>query len=744
MNNQNRGNNPLAPGGCYQPVVEEKLNPTLFNRSREVALTWVGIALTLAAAAMVAAEFGGALWHDVLAQDWGMMAVHALVIGIVAILIYGGLVYQFARLAFIRRLRAHCQSTPPDMESVYQGKAPSVCILVPSYKEERAVVEMTLLSAALQDYPVRRVVLLIDNPPQPGSAEESAELDTMRRLPAEIEALFTAPWHDMQHARASYWQRTVQEQVELRDEFRRLSDLYTKAAAWMQQRIDGLPAQDHAVAVFTDKVLGRQRDRLLQRAHELQALSLADIVNENAARPRQELEYNRLVGLFSVHLSSFERKRYVNLSHEPNKAMNLNSYLGLMGKHFREKRIDGGLMLEEVAEGGFSAPWTDYVITLDADSLLLTDYAQRLVHLMEQPENARIAVVQTPYSAFPGAPGALERISGATTDMQYIIHQGFSGYGATYWVGANALLRRAALEDIVECELERGFPINRYIQDRTVIEDTESTIDLVVKGWQLHNYPERLAYSATPPDFGSLLIQRRRWANGGLLILPKLIRYLTGRTKRKPTFAEGFMRLHYLISIAAVNIGLLILLAFPVTGDTDSLWLPLTALPYFFLYGRDLMHLGYRGSDLLRVYALNLLMIPINLGGVFMSLKQSILKTKIPFGRTPKVQGRTAAPVLYIFAEYALITHWLLGVGLDLAEQRWQHAAFGLANAMLLGYAIVRFVGIRESLQDVRSQTDFRLSRKPLAAPVLAPASVAPSQGVIDSERDEEFVPRRA
>ncbi|TMH25800.1 MAG: hypothetical protein E6H63_14345, partial [Betaproteobacteria bacterium] len=66
-----------------------------------------------------------------------------------------------------------------------------------------------------------------------------------------------------------------------------------------------------------------------------------------------------------------------------------------------------------------------------------------------------------------------------------------------------------------------------------VIEDTESSIDLINRGWQLYNYPERLAFSATPADFGALLIQRRRWANGGLIILPKLLRYLVrgpGRT----------------------------------------------------------------------------------------------------------------------------------------------------------------------------------------------------------------------
>src|SRR3712207_4237577 len=116
--------------------------------------------------------------------------------------------------------------------------------------------------------------------------------------------------------------------------------------------------------------------------------------------------------------------------------------------------------------------------------------------------HSRVAVAQTPYSSFPGSATRLERISGAWTDLQHIVHQGMTQYDATFWVGANAVLRKKALDDIVEVDYDGDFEIRRYIQDRTVIEDTESTIDLGVHGWRLVNYPERLAYSATPPDFG--------------------------------------------------------------------------------------------------------------------------------------------------------------------------------------------------------------------------------------------------
>src|SRR5690606_5256104 len=205
------------------------------------------------------------------------------------------------------------------------------------------------------------------------------------------------------------------------------------------------------------------------------------------------------------------------------------------------------------------------ILTLDADSLLLREYCLRLVHFMEQPGNERVGVTQTPYSSFRGAATRIERLAGATTDLQHILHQGKTHYDATFWVGANAVIRKAALEDIVETETSGGFVVKRYVQDRTVIEDTESSIDLGTHGWSLANHPERLSYSATPPDFGSLVVQRRRWANGGLLIMPKLVRQVRERRARgeRVRLSEILLRVNYMASITWASFGLLFLLAYP-------------------------------------------------------------------------------------------------------------------------------------------------------------------------------------
>ncbi|MGA2409979.1 MAG: hypothetical protein ABSG46_06255, partial [Candidatus Binataceae bacterium] len=66
--------------------------------------------------------------------------------------------------------------------------------------------------------------------------------------------------------------------------------------------------------------------------------------------------------------------------------MNLNGYLGLISSSFREEAGPAGLMLEpcEPERAHLTVPSADYVITLDADSLLLNDYALRLTHIMDR------------------------------------------------------------------------------------------------------------------------------------------------------------------------------------------------------------------------------------------------------------------------------------------------------------------------------------------------------------------------
>jgi cellulose synthase/poly-beta-1,6-N-acetylglucosamine synthase-like glycosyltransferase len=259
----------------------------------------------------------------------------------------------------------------------------------------------------------------------------------------------------------------------------------------------------------------------------------------------------------------------------------------------------------------------------------------------------------------------------------------------------------AALREIAEKTLERGHEIVKFIRDRTLIEDTESTIDLVRKGWRLFNQPERLAFSMTPPDFGSLLIQRRRWANGGLLIVPKLLAYLRQPAKISDRLKEGFMRLHYLISLGPVSMALLVALTVSFDHQVRAFLLLGTGLVYYTVYARDLHLTGYNWCDIFRVFALNLMLIPANLFGMMQSIAQGITGMKPRFGRTPKVRDRTRVPAGYVLAEFSLLAIWCELSISTLIKSGPLGAAFILVHAALLAYAIGAFIGYRNSASDL-------------------------------------------
>ena len=208
----------------------------------------------------------------------------------------------------------------------------------------------------------------------------------------------------------------------------------------------------------------------------------------------------------------------------------------------------------------------------------------------------------------------------------------------------------------------------------------------------------------------------------------KLVRHVL-RAPGRRNLVEGGLRLHYLGSLAWSSVALPILLCYPFGQPMDSAWLPVAAAPYFLLYGRDLVQNGYRWTDLLRVYALNLLLVVVHLSGVLKSLQQAWTRRKIPFGRTPKVVGRTAAPAGFVVLEFAILGFCLLAAAHDALRHQWSHAAFALANGAFLAYALVAFVGLRAAAEDVRAGLAQAWQRAGASLVGRAPAAMLPPVG---------------
>ncbi|SEP01246.1 glycosyltransferase family 2 protein [Trujillonella endophytica] len=612
--------------------------------------------------------------------------------------------YLITRIGFFYRSRAHTRAPRVVLDAFFDSPAAPMTVLVPSYQEDERVIRTTLLSAALQEYPELDVVLLIDDPQDPTTARARSLLADARALPGIIERELAVPASRFRAARDAF-RRAVDDgsgRAATTEDIRELAGHYRFAVEWLHDLAARHVVIDHTDVFFTEHVLGALAADLATVGE-----ALAAGAEEGIVLPAERLQqlHRRLVSTFSARVTSFERKRYRSLSHEPNKAMNLNSYMGLMGGSFQEVETPMGraLVPSSVRAADLVVADPAFVLTLDADSMLLPEYAARMVHLLEQSAHARVAVAQTPYSSFPGAATRLERISGASTDLQHIVHQGMTQYDATFWVGANAVLRKKALDDIVEIDYDGDFEIRRYIQDRTVIEDTESTIDLGVHGWELVNYPERLAYSATPPDFGSLCIQRQRWANGGLLILPKLREQVRARRARgeRNRFGELFLRVNYMASIAWSSVCLLTMLVYPFNSALLNPLLLLVSIPYFLVMAGDLRATGYRRTDVLRIYGFNLVLLPVNLSGSFASVLQLITGEKSAFKRTPKIRDRTTAGAVFILAPLALIGLCVYAVVVDIQGQRWSHLVFALLNGVLTSYAMIAFVGLGNSAVDL-------------------------------------------
>jgi cellulose synthase (UDP-forming) len=659
----------------------------------EMLVSYAAICITLIASVAFLEDSARSIY--LFGQTEWRSAVEAFVgRGLLSFFILTGLVYQINRLGYLKRVSTHRAASKSELEQIYNSQAHDLAILIPTYKEEPHVVRQTLLAAALQQSPNRRIVLLIDDPPISGDADTEVKLAAARNLPREINTLFAGPERKFETELAGFIRRNKESLIDRPQEVVHVAELLHDAADWLDKIAEETVMTTHTDRFFVERIL-----RAPAHSHRSRARALT---GQDPASIDLLLEYRRLATLFKVEVTSFERKRYVNLSHEANKAMNLNSYIALMGNNFREIASPDGHILEETTEARATlrVPKADFIVVLDADSLILPEYLLRLIHFMTQPGNERVAVVQTPYASVPGAATMIERVAGATTDVQLMSHQGTTQYGAGSWVGASALVRRVALDDIRFTQKERGYPISSFIRDRTLNEDTDTTVDLIRKNWIVHNYPDRLAYSATPSDFGSLLIQRRRWATGGLIIMANLFRHFLDQPSFRRLW-EVLIRSQYILSAPVGCIGALILICYPFKPDTIwSIWPLLAFLALIAVFRRDLMHCGNRGPDLLRAISLNAMLLPINLAGTIKSVQQLWTGRKIAFQRTPKVNERTAATPVHIAAQFGLLLFAGLQVPVQLIAGEQLRSLFFMIYAVLFGYAMHVFIGWRAAIED--------------------------------------------
>ena len=693
----------------------------------EARLGSFAMGIILIAVVMIGAGMADVLFRHLDSHRWAKAATDLLLMFSTLLLAFNALVHLWVRRSF-QKSQINYASVGAGALETYFTRAPAVTILIPCQNEDETMLTRALMSAALQTFPQRRVVLLIDDPA------------VARALTRKLQQSLVEPADKFAQALREFRERLAQGPLDMHMEVRLLAELNLDAAEWYRRYAQRHPGDDHVDSHFVEHVLERLCNEHLTRAQRWQRCFVHGLTAPSAEKIIRE--FQRLDALFSAEITSFERTRYANLCHAPGRAKSLNSYIALTGKNFHERLEGGQRYLEEGDYSGtyFHIPDADYFLVLDADTYITPDCTAKLTHSMQQAGKEKIAITQIPGCPAPNAGVMLQRVAGALMDMRYVMQQGYAQHAAASWTGESGLIRTSALRELAHVHSEAALSVTRYFNDGYTGEGPGTTLDLLQRGWEVTNYPERLAWTASPSDPAALTARYRRWHDGAFMVLPRLFGYLLRRRAANGASGlAGVLRVHYQTATLTTNISLLIVLSLSslsIPRAFYSAWLGAAVLAYALPLARDLVRAGYPWSDFLRAYAMKLLLIPVSLGGVITSLHKAWTHTKAWLQYRPKRRDRIDDNPVYHLAAYGLLVLWFVQAVIALTAGRWVHGLLVGINAAFLLYAVAGYIGFSVGLDSM--QAALRRRRRSWRERHAAPGLVMEAGFSRDDAAEEE------
>lgn len=148
--------------------------------SREILLNRIAIIVTIFAWLMYSITTVVREFVEGRANTLRFILESASYLVVVTALTFSALMYLLVRQGALYRFRDHVRVPRGTLDRHFEDYDKGITVLIPSYREEPDVVAKTVWSAALQEFPSKRVVLLIDDPPTPDN-EQNAELLPGRR-----------------------------------------------------------------------------------------------------------------------------------------------------------------------------------------------------------------------------------------------------------------------------------------------------------------------------------------------------------------------------------------------------------------------------------------------------------------------------------------------------------------------------------------------------------------------------------
>ena len=156
--------------------------------------------------------------------DYRRLIEIVVLYGIIGLLIYSVVTFCIAEYACLRRRLDATTDSDAEGAAIHDGEGRrKLLLLIPSYKENEEVIRQALISAALVEYPARRVVLLIDDLPAPATDADARILAAARQLPERLQALFAGPAGRLRQELAAWRARARNSPVDPGAEAPRLS-----------------------------------------------------------------------------------------------------------------------------------------------------------------------------------------------------------------------------------------------------------------------------------------------------------------------------------------------------------------------------------------------------------------------------------------------------------------------------------------------------------------------------------------
>ena len=151
----------------------------------------------------------------------------------------------------------------------------------------------------------------------------------------------------------------------------------------------------------------------------------------------------------------------------------------------------------------------DLILILDCDHVPSADFLRRTVGFFKA--DPKLFLLQTPHNFI--TPDPIERnlstfdVMPAENELFYNIMQpGLDFWGAAFFCGSAAILRRHVLDEI------------GGISGKSITEDAETTVKAMCRGYRTAYYNRPMVSGLQPETFTGFILQRIRWAQGMLQI----------------------------------------------------------------------------------------------------------------------------------------------------------------------------------------------------------------------------------